>query len=292
VLWAQVSLAGALAGEGRWDEADAAFAEAHAALVADLEASYFASGLSCERARVLQAAGRSEDAWRMAQRCEAEIRGSHADHEGGAFAFTSALVDVAQSAVLTGHHDDAERLLAEIAEGFAHADSEDESEAIAMLVGAELAIARGDLARGETAANAAVIWLEVHGRTHARSYVEALAVASDTARLVGARATAASRAQQALATAQARPSTHPLAVRRAWVAVAAAAIDAGDRARADEALATVRTMGTTAPVDPELDLRARWEELRATGRAADERAAMRGAASGRSPLLRAVIDAG
>ncbi len=290
-FWALLNLARAQATEGQWAPADATLAEAHAQILATFGVDYRASGITAERARIAFAAGRPGPAWEFAQQCERELRSSDEGHEAGALAVAGALVDVVQLAVSTEHFAEADRLLAEILAAFEQHDSEDESEALVLLVAAELAIARGHFAEADQHAAAAITWLEALDRKSSRTYVEALAAAADTARLSGNLERGAERAQQALEAAQAQSSTHPNALRRAWLAVAASASDRGDRDRCTAALDQVRTLAGSAPIDPELELRATVETARADPAAVARLQVIREESRTRSPWVRAIVDA-
>ncbi|HWB76016.1 MAG TPA: serine/threonine-protein kinase [Nannocystaceae bacterium] len=279
VTWALLNLGSALGAEGRWSEADAAFAKGHAGMTGHHGAEYRASGITCERARVAYTSGEPAIAWTRARECEAELRAWAAGGLPGHDAITmvSALVDVAQIAVLTDHRDDARRLLGEIETKLAGVEADEEIVAIAMLARAQLALAENDAKAADAHARAALEWLEQRDRTERRTYLEALALAIDTARWAGDRDGSASRAT--LATNKLRESSagHLGARRRLWLAIAGTG--------SAEALDEAKRLAAIAPVDPELELRERIEVLR---RAGDDVAlgTARSAAKTWSPALR------
>jgi hypothetical protein len=186
----------------------------------------------------------------------------------------SALVDVAQIAALTDHGDDARRLLGEIETKLAGVEADEEIVALAMLARAQLAIAADDVKSAEAHARAALEWLEQRARTERRTYLEALALAIDTARWAGDRET--SNARATLATNKLRESSagHLGARRRLWLAIAGTG--------SSEALDEAKRLVASAPVDPELDLRERITTL--------QDAAARNEAKTWSPALRRFAD--
>jgi tetratricopeptide (TPR) repeat protein len=280
-VWAALNLGSALGAEGRWDEADAAFIDAHSVLVGIQGVEYRASGVTCERGRLAFAAGKPDVAWGHAQQCERELRswaGGDA-HGHDALALVSGLVDVLLVAAYTDHHDDARRLLAEIEATFAHVEGDDDTHAIALLAGTQVAVATADLAEAEELVAKALLGLEKRGRTAKRTYFDALAAGIDVARWRGDLATARARARLCAAVLDANPSAHPGVARRLWLAMASLP------EHAEAALAHASRLAEVAPIDPELDLRTRLVQAQRSADAA-ALAAARDESRVRSPMLR------
>jgi tetratricopeptide (TPR) repeat protein len=284
-IWAQLNLGSALALEGFWDEADAEFVKVHALLTAHDGAEYRASGVTCERGRYALLAGRPGVAWANAQQCEAELRAwAEGDvHGHDALALASGLVDVVTIAAHTDHRDDALRLLAELDAAFARGEGDDDTPAVAKLAGVQLAIAADDLAAAEAQARDVLAWFESRGRTNKRTCLDALALAIDTARWAGDAALAKARADIGAGLLAQLPDAHPGSRRRLLAAMATI----GERR--DAALAEVARLTPLAPVDPELELRLRFEAVRTGTADASAMAAIRDEARRWSPWLRQVV---
>jgi hypothetical protein len=170
-------------------------------------------------------------------------------------------------------------LLAEIEATFAHVEGDDDTHAIALLAGTQVAVATADLAGAEELVAKALLELEKRGRTAKRTYFDALAAGIDVARWRGDLATARARARLGAAVLDANPSAHPGVARRLWLAMASLP------EHADAALAHASRLAEVAPIDPELDLRTRLVQAQRSADAA-ALAAARDESRVRSPMLR------